>query len=215
MRGRHGTTSYDGARAVRLAWLVSFVATLLLVAILAMAKSAQAAAPSDPFAPGAFAASLADEEECGDGECEEEGFEDEECEEDEAGCEEGEGVEAPAECLLSRAEATVFASTGRDQVRLVVRYETEAPTPVTVEYGLHGSRGSLYLGAEKKPAASGGVVRQTKDLSEAQMAKVVAAKDFTVRLRVPAAPHFCQRYFDRHLTVRRAGPSGLTWSQLG
>ena len=55
------------------------------------------------------------------------------------------------------------------------------------------------------------MLRLTEDLTEAQMAKVMAAKGFTVRLRVPAAPGYCQAFFDHQLNVRRATPSGLAW----
>ena len=41
------------------------------------------------------------------------------------------------------------------------------------------------------------------------MAKALAAKGFTVRLRVPAAPGYCHAFFDRQLDVRRATPTGL------
>jgi hypothetical protein len=47
------------------------------------------------------------------------------------------------------------------------------------------------------------------------MAKAMAAKGFTVRLRVPAAPHYCQALFDRRLDLRQATPTGLTWQQSG
>ncbi len=38
------------------------------------------------------------------------------------------------------------------------------------------------------------------------MAKAMAAKDFTVRLRVPDAPRYCKPFFDRQLDVRQADP---------
>ena len=54
---------------------------------------------------------------------------------------------------------------------------------VAVDYGLHGSKGSLYLGQSRETAFRGrAFFRQTETLSEAQMAKVTGAKDFTVQL---------------------------------
>jgi hypothetical protein len=44
------------------------------------------------------------------------------------------------------------------------------------------------------------------------MAKVLAARDFTVRLRVLDAPGYCRPFFDHQLSVRRTTPGGLTWS---
>jgi hypothetical protein len=84
---------------------------------------------------------------------------------------------------------------------------------VAVDYGLHGAKGSLYLGGEKKQFAREGILRLTKNLTESQMAKVMAAKGFTVRLRVAAAPGYCKAFFDHQLDIRRATPTGLAWQQ--
>lgn len=208
MRPKHGSAADPDSAAARFAWGVSFFATLLLVAVLLLARSAQAAPAAAP-APSAHAPvtiEIEDEDEELEGD-------EEELEEDELEEGEEDEEEAPEECLLTRAEATVFAVPGSDRVRLVVRYATDSPTAVAVDYGLHGSKGALFLGKESKPAAKGGVLRQTQTLSEAHMAKVMAAKDFTVRLHVADAPSYCQPFFDRHLTVRHAAPSGLSWSQ--
>jgi hypothetical protein len=205
--------------AVRIAWWASFLATLALIAILSLAKSAQAL--TLPDASGVDSTSLlapaADEEEVeeeGEAEAsEDEGFEADECEAGEEECEDESAVVAPAECLLSSAEATVFAFGNRDRVRLQVRYTATSPTAVAVDYGLHGAKGSLHLGSKKKRFARKGVLRLNRDLSEGQMAKVMAAKDFTVRIRIASAPGWCQSLFERHLTIRRATPSGLAWLQ--
>jgi hypothetical protein len=205
---------------VRIAWWVSFFATLALIAILSLAKSAQAlslppASGVDPVFLLAPAANEAEDEEEDEAEAsEDEGLEAEECEAgEEEECEDESGAEAPAECLLSGAQAKIFASGNRDRVRLQIRYTTTSPTAVAVDYGLHGAKGSLYLGSEKKHFGKKGVLRLNRDLTEAQMAKVMAAKDFTVRIRALTAPRYCQPFFDRHLTVRRATPAGLTWLQ--
>jgi len=201
--------------AARFAWGAAFFLTLTLVAILSLARNAQALTPPPSGATTAVLLLADDEEIEAEAEAaEEDEFEVEECltgEEEE--CEEESGLEAPEECLLTGAEATVLAFPNRDRVRLQVRYETTAPTAVGVDYGLHGSKGSLFLGGDRKPPASKGVVRLTRSLTEAQMAKVLAAKDFTVRLTVPAAPRHCRAYFDRHLDLKRATPSGFAWLQ--
>ena len=210
----------EGARVARLAWMASFLATLTLIAILALAKSAQAqplggAGGGAPFAASAHPPRPEPEEEDNEEEfvieeCAENG---QECEEEESEEEEFENreAEAPAACLLSSAQATVFASSGQDKLRLVVRYTTTTPTLVAVAYGLHGSRGSLYLGQNKKQFGKSGVFRQTEILSDTQMAKATGAKDFTVQLYAVHAPASCRHYFERHLTARHAAPSGLTW----
>lgn len=214
MRRRPPTIAPEDA-AIRFAWWVAFCATLTLVAVLGLAKSAQALTVPPSGVPGVVAAPAppAGEEDEEEAEAsEDEGFEFEECEEDEE-CEEEEGLEAPQECLLSSAEATVTASANKDRVRLQVRYTTTSPTSVAIAYGLHGAKGSLYLGDEKKQFARQGVLRLTEQLTETQMTKVMAAKGFTVRLRVPAAPGYCKAFFDHQLDVKRATPTGLAWQQ--
>jgi hypothetical protein len=214
MRWRHDTAAEEGAGMARFAWLVSFFATLSLVAILALAKSAQAL-PLDPGDLPVVAAATPPAEIDSAGE--EEEFELEECEFDDEECEtevedEGGGSIAPDECLLTSAEATVFAAGAQDKLRLVIRYTAVAPTLVTVSWGLHGSKGSLYLGQTKQQFGRSGVFRQTETLNEPQMAKAAGAKDFTIQAYAAQAPRYCRHYLDRHLTVRRAAPSGLTWA---
>ena len=212
MRRRHDLLGeQEDHAAVRFAWGVAFIATLAIVAILGLARSAQAL-PLPIGDPATAVAAPADEEDEEEAEASE-GEEFEECEDAEECEEDPHNPEAPAECLLSSAQATVFAAANHDRVRLQVRYTTTTPTPVALAYGLHGSKGALYLGGEKKKLSGRGVLRLDTDLTEAQMAKVLAAKNFTVRLRLPAAPHYCQSLFDRQLDVRRALPSGLSWEQ--
>jgi hypothetical protein len=215
MRRRSSAVTSDDAAAVRFAWWAAFFATLTLIVILGFAKSAQAlTVPVLPSATGPALAPPSDEESEDEAEASEgEADEFEECLDDEE-CDEGEEADhAPQECLLSSAEATVSAAASKDQIRLQIRYTTSSPTAVTVDYGLHGSKGSLYLGGDKKHFAKQGVLRLSKSLTEVQMAKVMAAKGFTVRLRVPAAPGYCQSFFDHQLDIRRATPSGLSWQQ--
>jgi hypothetical protein len=209
----------DEAAAARFAWWAAFFTTLTLITVLGIAKSAQALSVPPTGPPGIIAApapAAGGESEDEAEASEDEGFEAEDCGWDEEECEEDEAdLEAPPECLVSSAEAAVFATSNKDKVRLQVRYTTSAPTAVAVDYGLHGSNGSLYLGGEKRRLARQGVLRLTRTLTETQMAKVMAAKGFTVRLRVPAAPSYCKDFFDYQLNTRRATPSGLAWEQSG
>lgn len=217
MRRRVTAASSDEATAVRFAWWAAFFATLTLIAVLGIAKSAQALTAPATSAAGTVTAPVPPFEEPEDegAETSEDEGSAEECEEDEEECEEegSDGAEAPADCLLSSAEATISASPNKDRVRLQVRYTTSSPTAVTVEYGLHGSKGSLFLDGKKKKFARQGVLRLTKTLTEAQMAKAMGAKGFTVRFRVPDAPGYCKAFFDRQLDSRHATPTGLTWQQ--
>lgn len=221
MRRRPPGTADREAATLRVAWWASFIATLTLVALLGLARSAQALTFPSREALGAVAAIVppSAEEEADEGEAE--ASEDEELEADECvggeeeECEEEEAPAAPPGCLLSNVDATIFASSNRHRVLLLVHYASTAPTPVALAYGLHGSRGSLFLGGEKKRLAPRGVLRLDRKLTESQMTKVMAARSFTVRLRVLEAPRQCQSFFERQLDDRRATPSGLSWQQSG
>jgi hypothetical protein len=217
MRRKPDLTGEKEDQAVRFASGVAFVATIALVAILGLARSAQALIPplAVPPAPSLAAPSApiddGEEEEAGTSEDEELGFE--ECEDPEECEEDGDNPEAPPECLLNSAEATVFAAANHDLVRLQVRYTATSSIRVAFEFGLHGSRGSLYLGGNSRQLSEHGVLHFSTGLTDTQMQRVLAARAFTVRMRVPAAPRYCQSLFERQLDVRRALPSGLAWEQ--
>lgn len=218
MRRKPTLAGEEEAQALRFAFGIALIATLTLAAILGLAGSARASAlpavSALDAASGAPWSDEEDEEEAGSSE-DEEFFEFEDCE-DAEDCEEEageEGREAPDECLLTSARATVVALASQNRIRFQLRYATASPTAVAVEYGLHGSKGSLFLGAEKKRFGRQGILRLSEDLPEAKMAKVLAAKSFTVKLRVPAAPRYCQPFFERQLDIRRATPSGFSWEQ--
>jgi hypothetical protein len=160
------------------------------------------------------------EEECFEEEGESDEAEEVEGEGDEGGetqeCEaEAQGSELlpPEECLLRTASARVFTSDAHDKVRLVLRYTALAPTEVAVDYRLKGGKGSLQFNEARKRFATRGVFRANETLTEAQMNRVLAAKSFQVQLHVPAAPAFCNRYYSKHLTIRRGGNNHAVWSE--
>lgn len=215
-REPHETIGEHGPTAVRVGWWVSFVATLALIFALGLAKSAQAF--TLPETPGPIASIVlpepeeAEEEAGGD-----EGWEYEECEvgedEEEAECDEELEEATPPECLLRSAVATVSASPTHDTVRLSLRYTARSSAAVNVGIKLRGGKGALRLGIDQGRFKRAGVFRQTERLSERQMTKVLAAKNFTVELAAVNTPRYCHRYFDRHLTVKRASGASLTWSE--
>ncbi len=150
---------------------------------------------------------------------------DEECEEvgeeleDEEGnleiCEEGGGTSPipPEECLLRSARARVLTYSAHDRIRLVIRYTSFAPAEVLVGYRVAGSMGSLGLGSARAHFSKQGLYRATERLSEAQAAKVRAAKRFTVTFDIPGAPDYCHRFGTRHLTIRKAVHNQVVWFQ--
>jgi hypothetical protein len=235
MRWRSSQAHDESARA-RFAGVISFVATLTLIAILLLAKSAQAR-PLAPLSSGGplgtpvglpVAAVTEEEEEEEEEEAEEELGEGGESESEEAETEveekeeeEQEEAEArasgkpPYECVLRTARGTVVVQEGQSKLRLQLAYTTFEPAPAAIEYRLRGSRGSLRFSAGRRHLSESGVVRDTETLSRAELAKVVAGRAFTVRVLVPGAPGYCSRYSSRQLTTRRVAAARVSWLQSG
>ncbi len=224
MRRRQTSSDEQGsAAAIKLAWWAGFLATLVLVFALAQAKSAGAATlPTLPGPAGALTTLLDDEaEEEAEEDENEYGWEyEEECEsagegeDEEEICEEAEAEHGtPPECLLNSAEATVTAVPARDTLRLSVRYTSRTPAAVKVDYWLRGGKGPLRFGEDRQRVNRQGTFRDSERLKDPQMAKVVAARNFTVEIQAVNTPSYCHRYFDQKLTVRRNSGGGLTWSE--
>ena len=229
MRWR-SSQSHDQSARAWFAGVISFVATLMLITILLLAKSAQASGPQLPLgsavllgAPAALpVAALTEEEE--EEEEEELGVgEESESEEAETEAEEKEEEEEearasskpPYECVLRTARGTVAVQEGQSKLRLQLAYTSFEPAPATIEYRLRGSGGSLRFNAGRRHLSESGVLRDTETLSRAELAKVVAGRAFTVRVLVPGAPGYCSRYSSRQLTTRRVAAARVTWLQSG
>lgn len=222
MEGKAYIDARREPRAVRIAWLVTLVVPLVLIALLLAVKPSPAATFEVPR-PAALAFEEGEEEG-------EEGpeLERDECEEAEAEfaegelgaseveeiCEEGEekakgiGV-APPECLLRSANARVVAYTSRNSVRLTVGYTTYDPANAKVEI----RRGSVRIGSARRHLGRSGVIRLTKKFGDPEMAKVRSADHFTVQLHIAGAPGNCRRFETKHLTVERTSRSQIVWSQ--
>jgi hypothetical protein len=209
-------------------WLTASLA-LVVVALLAAtgpirgaaARELPMAGPAGAFDPLAHEDEADSEEE---GDAGEEGEESDDCEfEDEAleeACEEAEeereveGAEAE-ECRLESAEATVAAVPGRNQVRLTVRYRTFEPSAVAIDLGLRGGRGALDLGTDTVHFGRAGALHTAQTLTDPQMARAMAAREFTVGIHALNTPSFCADDFERHLTARKGSGAGLQWSDPG
>jgi hypothetical protein len=216
MRQRLTSAAGDGAGATRIAALVSFLATLALIVVLSLARSAQAETVPNrgPFPLPASAPAEPEEE--GEEEGEESEWESEEEAEEREEAEAAEaGHEPPYECGLRSAKATMVAFESRSKIRLQITYTSFTPGSVKVDYRLHDGRGSMVLGHERKHLGYTGVLTETEKLSKAQMARLLKARELTVELRIPSAPSSCARYATRHLTGKRSGRGRVTWSQPG
>jgi hypothetical protein len=228
MVNRYETSNEPARGTVRLTWMVACFATLALIALLGLARSAQALALPDPLGVEAPLAPDSDEPE-DEAEAQAASEEVEECEagepsegepEEEAQSDEGEGAEecgaagpgqAPAQCLLTTAVTTVSASRS-GMVRLSVRYTAVSPITVDVDYWLRGAKGPLTMPGGKEHFKRRGVYRETSRVTASQLIKVMAAKSFTIRLRPLGAPGYCRPFEQTRLTVRHASHGRLTWS---
>ncbi|HEX5526970.1 MAG TPA: hypothetical protein VFX44_07195 [Solirubrobacterales bacterium] len=185
---------------------------LLLVALLTAAGPAQALIVSVPSPALSVKAEEPEEEENEEGEAGPE--EGEECEADpEEGedCEEAEAAEEEAaaeECVIEDATAKVAANPGNDTVRLTIHYRTFAPAAVAINSKLHGSKGSLHLGASHTRFRRAGVFHDSFGLSKREMAKAMAAREFAIDLHAVNTPGYCRT----QLTVHRGGTRKLLWS---
>ena len=112
---------------------------------------------------------------------------------------------------MRSAAARIVTSTPGDSVNLTVHYTSYAPSEVTVDYWLKGSRGSLQLGKARERFTEKGLLHLNEHLDPGAMAKARAARAFIVSLDVPAAPSFCDRYAIRRLTVRRLTGGQTDW----
>ncbi|HEX7279141.1 MAG TPA: hypothetical protein VF255_05885 [Solirubrobacterales bacterium] len=172
---------------------------LLLLSALLGATSAQASLLPVPVPALPFAAAE-EEDETAEAETEEAEDEEEFCafeEEEEELCEEeefapkGKGKDKGEECLLKSATAAITTNPGKRRLRLSVRYKTLKPATVNVEASLQGPKGAVRLGTEHTRFRRSGVYRDTFSLPEKQMKKVLAAREFSVELRVVDAPASC------------------------
>jgi len=183
---------------------------LLLISLFAVAGPARALSVP-PLLP-ALANEEAEENEEGEAEGEEaEGEESEACEADpEEGesCEEAEEVAEAEECVIEDATAVVAANPGNDTVRLTIHYRAFSPTAVAIDARLRGSKGGLHLGADRARFRRAGVFHDSFGLSEKEMVRALAAREFAIELHAVNTPASCRM----QLTAHRGGGRKLLWS---
>jgi hypothetical protein len=191
---------------------------LLLLASLALAGIAHGDA-LDPNVPGVPNVTLPVETELigGDEEEDEEGeWDEEEGEEEDEEWESWEaGGEPPVGCLLRSASAKAVVPTGAGKLRLTIAYTTFEPTATVVNSWLQGGRGSVRLSPAPAHLGDSGTLHLTEDLTAAEAARASAAREFTVRLRIPAAPRECRPLFTRQLQLKHASRNHASWRQSG
>jgi hypothetical protein len=122
-------------------------------------------------------------------------------------------VDLPRQCVLRVARARVFAYATKSKARLVIHYTSYAPARVTVAYSLAGKKGKLTLGSASSRFQKAGVFRLPVRLTATQLAKLRAARSFTVRFKIPKAPQSCGRYYTKRLTIPKKVSGQTVWFQ--
>lgn len=197
---------------MRTARLVFFVVPLVLLVILGLTQSTQAAVEIEvPPAPFESTAEISEEGEVEE-ECSEGSEEDEETSEDEEECEaeaEGSGPVSAEDCLLRTAHARVVAFPAHNRVRLTLGYTTYAPAQAMVEYRAKHDR----LGAVTRHLGHSGVIRISQHLSDREMGRVSGSGRFTVTVHVSNAPDACQRFESEQFVTEHSSDSRITWGE--
>lgn len=212
------TPASPSRRSLRLAWAAAFLLTVALLGAASAARSAGAAAvpaATGRLGPPAFAASEeceADEPDCEEEleACEEDEEEAGECEEE---AEEGAAGAAPSSCLLTRARPRVTVAAAPRRLRLDVAYVLTGPAAVAVSLRSSGARGAVSLPAHQYRLTRSGSLHRSFELSEIETERALAARRFTVRLRVQGVPWSCHRYDFRQLGVRHGGAASRTFTE--
>jgi hypothetical protein len=119
-------------------------------------------------------------------------------------------VTAPAACQVRQAESTITTLPGSDQVRLTVRYQTYAPTQVTVGLKLQDHQGAVAIEHTTKHLGPKGVLHLTTKLGSAVMERALTASEFDVSLRAAETPGFCAGDLEQRLhSVKHTGARAL------
>lgn len=188
--------------------ILTLLLGLLVITVFLATSSAHAAATASSPVSHPRTAVTSEEEE-------EEGERDEEEIEVELEFEEGEEAEEPIslppECLLRTIEPRVLARFNHDDLRLILRYTSDASVRTNVAYWLKGARGTARLGSTTRRLGQRGVLEMSRHLDSRTLAKLHAARVIVVRLEVPGTPGFCKRYLTMRLTAQRLLGRSATW----
>jgi len=230
MRRRAAREETGEDQNARFAWWASFLVTLVVVGLLSIVHSAQAAQPlaAGPSA-GPLATSLFPEDLEAEDEWEEEG-EEEECEwdaeEEELWCgdereealeeelEEGREEERAraSECIVTGVDARVAAQPRRERLALTIRYKGTRRAAVAIAWRLRGAKGKLSLGSERARFSRAGTYRHFETgLRGKRMRKALAAREFRVEVRALNTPDHCKGDLATRLASRRSGGAGPYW----
>ena len=110
--------------------------------------------------------------------------------------------------MIEDATAVVAANPGNDTVRLTIHYRAFSPTAVAIDARLRGSKGGLHLGADRARFRRAGVFHDSFGLSEKEMVRALAAREFAIELHAVNTPASCRM----QLTAHRGGGRKLLWS---
>jgi hypothetical protein len=119
----------------------------------------------------------------------------------------------PPECTLRTVEPAVLARFTHGDLRLSVRYTSDAAGRVSVAYWLKGAKGTARLGAATRRLGLRGVMRMSRHVDDRTLAKLRAARVVVVQLDVAGMPGSCKRRLTMRLTAQRLLARSAIWSK--
>src|SRR5262249_54128897 len=123
------------------------------------------------------------------------------------------GPYPPEECLLRSARARVLSSPSGSRLRFVVGYSAVVPTRAYLDIEMRSGGTSSGLGVVRRHLGRSGVLRLRESLDAGQMERARDATDFLLTIDIPSTPSYCERYFTRHLELRRTVHGQPAWFQ--
>ena len=196
-----------------------------LAVVLGIALTVRPAfAAASPTAPQAQMAEPEEEEEdwgnwedweetCEEEECKEEAWEEVPGEDeggwgqvyDEEAEEKPKGVPTPgpsSECPLGTVKPKAIFERDRGKLRLVLRYTTDSPTQVGIDFWLRGGKGAMNgHGSARRQLNRNGVLRLGRHVDTQAQDEMRTARVVIVQLKAPQAPPSCPSQMTKRLAV--------------
>jgi hypothetical protein len=128
--------------------------------------------------------------------------------------EEHEGQERTQEiqekCGVSEVDAHAVVKPASGVIHVLVRYSVFSPAAIKVAYKVRGRKGGTRLGHANASFSGSGSFHDTLRPGKKRLARVLAARTFSVQLQAADAPGWCADEFSEELSSHRGG---LVWSE--
>jgi hypothetical protein len=122
-------------------------------------------------------------------------------------------VTAPKACRVRTAESSITTLPASDRVLLTVRYETYAPSTISLGLKLKDHKGSLKIERATKHLGNKGVLHLSSKLSDAEMERAAKAQEFNVALRALNTPGYCGGLLEQQLRSKHPVGNARVYTQ--